>query len=107
MKFPIGQKCTILIFRENRFHAFPYLVCQKTTEIFSRIAPLRFVAKDFKPPSADGDLRFKSQCACLPSRRNRRGPQTTFLKEAMSTVASPLHTSCPQYPLAHLFQGEI
>lgn len=49
MKFPIGQKCTILIFRENRFHAFPYLVCQKTTEVFSHIAPLRFVVRDFKP----------------------------------------------------------
>lgn len=67
MKFPIGQKCTILIFRENRFHAFPYLVCQKTTEIFSRIAPLRFVARDFKPPSAVVPGSSFSKSMCMPS----------------------------------------
>lgn len=98
----------ILIFREDRFHTFPYIVCQKTTEIFSHTVSLRFVVRDFKPPSAVAPGPSFSKAVnkhALPQGRIAVDPKPCSWRKLRLPLLA--HFSCPQYPLAHLFQGEI
>lgn len=97
----------ILIFREDRFHTFPYIVCQKTTQVFSHTAPLRFVVRDFKPLSAVVPGPSFSKAGnkhAFPQGRIAVDPKPCSWRKLH--LPSLAHFSCPQYPLAHLLQGE-
>lgn len=91
----------ILIFGEDRFHAFPYIVCQKTTQVFSHIAPLRFVVRDFKPLSAVVPGPSFSKAGnkhAFPQGRIAMDPKPCSWRKLR--LPSLAHFRCPQYPLA-------